>query len=228
MHMSTLKVHSIGGQGFDSNIYLVDGEKPVLIDTGTGRLFNSTLGAIKKIMPPDNVERIILTHRHFDHTGGAADLARALEAPVFIYEDDAPPVEVGDAVGTGAKVFLGEQEPLEVSRLFDEDEIDCGDFILRVIHTPGHSVGSISLYETKTRSLFSGDTFFCNGGVGRWDLPSGNYKKLKESIERLNRFDIVNLYPGHDVFSEGDGQAHAEMALRSIGMSPFELMMRRA
>jgi len=225
--MSKLKVHSIGGHGFDSNIYLIEAERPILIDTGTGRLFNSTVAAVKKVMPLEKVERIILTHRHYDHTGGAADLARVLMAPVFIHETDAPCVEVGDAVGTGARVFMGEQEPLEVERLFDGDTIDCGDFFLRVIHTPGHSAGSIALYEPETGSLFPGDTIFCNGGVGRWDLPSGNYEHLKRSIRLLNGLDIVNLYPGHDIYSEGDGRAHAEMAARSIGMSPFDLMMRR-
>jgi glyoxylase-like metal-dependent hydrolase (beta-lactamase superfamily II) len=93
--------------------------------------------------------------------------------------------------------------------------------------TPGHSAGSISLYERETGSLFPGDVFFCNGGVGRWDLPSGNYEELKESIHRLAELEIINLYPGHDVYSEGDGNAHAEMAIRSMELSPFDLMMRR-
>ena len=123
---------------------------------------------------------------------------------------------------------MGEQEPLTVERLHSGDTIDLGSCSLEVIHTPGNSTGSISLYEPESRSLFSGDTLLCNGGVGRWDLPSGNYQQLKLSIRMLNDLDIVNLYPGHDVISEGEGQHHARLARESIELPPFDLIMRRA
>ncbi|MCK4247341.1 MAG: MBL fold metallo-hydrolase, partial [Methanomicrobia archaeon] len=67
---------------------------------------------------------------------------------------------------------------------------------LEVLHTPGHTDGSICLYDEAKKIMFSGDTFFIDG-IGRTDLPSGNEEALKESLERLASLDIEKVYPGH-------------------------------
>ena len=81
--------------------------------------------------------------------------------------------------------------------LTDGDKIDLGDSTLRVIHTPGHTPGSICLYEAQSKSLFSGDTVFPYGSVGRTDLPGGSSRNLIRSISRLVTLDVSVLYPGH-------------------------------
>lgn len=81
--------------------------------------------------------------------------------------------------------------------LTDGAKIDLGDSTLRVIHTPGHTPGSICLYEAQSKSLFSGDTVFPYGSVGRTDLPGGSSRDLIRSISRLVKLDVSVLYPGH-------------------------------
>ena len=66
-----------------------------------------------------------------------------------------------------------------------------------MIHTPGHTPGSICLYEAQSKSLFSGDTVFPYGSVGRTDLPGGSSRDLIRSISRLVKLDVSVLYPGH-------------------------------
>ena len=85
--------------------------------------------------------------------------------------------------------------------------IDLGKVRLEVIHTQGHTQGSICLYEPKSKSLFSGDTIFSDG-IGRVDLPGGDWIKLKKSIERLLNLhrssSIEKIYPGHGSIGSGD------------------------
>ena len=193
-----MKVVQVGGEGFDSNIYLLLVEHPVLIDTGTGMFIKDTLARISRHIPPSDIERIILTHRHFDHVGGL----RHLRAPAYIHPIDAEAVRSGDPVATGA-IFWGEELlRMTVRELHEGEVIHCG-VDLRVIHTPGHTPGGICLYEPETKSLFSGDTVFADG-VGRWDM-GGDKGALMASLRRLRGLTIKNLYPGHGRWIEGTG-----------------------
>ncbi|MEE8403197.1 MAG: MBL fold metallo-hydrolase, partial [Candidatus Hydrothermarchaeaceae archaeon] len=88
---------------------------------------------------------------------------------------------------------------------------ELGDSILKVIHTPGHTIGSISLFLEDERALFSGDTLFTNGGFGRTDL-GGDAKMLLNSLERLKDVNFDMLYPGHEGVAE-NGKGHLQMAL---------------
>lgn len=105
--------------------------------------------------------------------------------------------------------------PVDV-KLKDGDKVKIGDEMFEVIHTPGHTPGSICLYGKNSRTLFSGDTVFAYGSFGRYDFPEGNAVHLKNSIERLTKLDVLNLYPGHEIVVEGDGSKHIKMALESI------------
>ena len=80
--------------------------------------------------------------------------------------------------------------------LLTEGGLTVGDLELQVIHTPGHSPGSVVLYWPQERALFSGDLIF-RGGVGRTDLPGGNGSALKQSIKRLTQLEIEWILPGH-------------------------------
>ena len=178
----------IGLSQADSNIYVIGN---TVIDAGTGFNFTrlmSTFSAMKKDM--GSIEWVINTHGHFDHVGGNGFF---LNAKVAIHETDAPILEKGDEELSFCQFFEGHMHPHPVERkLKDGDEING----LKVIHTPGHSPGSICLYDEKNRILFSGDTVFADG-VGRTDLDGGDPLELKRSLERLKGLKIDKLFPGH-------------------------------
>ena len=177
--MDELKIDVFQGMGYDCNIYLLNGE--VLVDAGTGHNHNVVLHWLKEHTDPDDVHTIILTHRHYDHTGGAVDLLGETGAAAYIHELDAPPLQTGDAVTTGARAFRGEQIPINVIEIQEGHTFEAGGHIIEVLHTPGHTIGSISLHVREDGILFPGDTIFANGGVGRWDLATGNFGALRDT-----------------------------------------------
>jgi glyoxylase-like metal-dependent hydrolase (beta-lactamase superfamily II) len=141
------------------------------------------------------VETIVLTHGHFDHLGAVATLMEATAAPLAIHRLDAdaaadPSANLsglsgGDVCAPQADIILE-----------DGDTVSVGLLRLKVLHTPGHTPGSICLYAPG--HLFSGDTLFA-GSVGRTDLPGGDARALQASIrDRLAALpDDTRVYPGH-------------------------------
>ncbi|MEM2327357.1 MAG: MBL fold metallo-hydrolase, partial [Archaeoglobaceae archaeon] len=110
-------------------------------------------------------------------------------------------------------------------KLFDPDIVlkggeifELGETKLEIIHTPGHSPGSICLYEPKRKWLFSGDTVFAYGSFGRYDLPGGDPEKLIKSIELLSKLEVENLYPGHEDVVEGNAKESILESLRIAKM----------
>jgi hydroxyacylglutathione hydrolase len=214
-----LTVHVLKNHPMESNIYLITAGRNILVDTGLGGSVERLMGDIGGILGSAAVECIILTHSHIDHTGGAAAFAGATGAPIFIHSSEAGAVREGDSVQTGADMFGVVPTAAEVETLEEGDLIDLGSGdSLEVMHTPGHSEGSLCLFHRGSGSLFSGDTVFTNGGVGRWDLPGGSLGRLRQSIERLLALDVKNIYPGHMSYSEGDGREHIELGLMSLSM----------
>lgn len=191
------EVYSIGGFGFDSNIYLIIDETIALIDAGTGMNFESVKRNLAEFnLKPGDVELIINTHCHFDHAGGDRDFVAA-GCKVAIHELEAGLLRRGDQTITLAGGFGERLEPMEVAReLRGGDRIKLGELKLEVLHTPGHTLGSICLHEPKQRLLFSGDTVFCEG-IGRVDLPTGDAAAMLESLRRLARLEVQKLLPGH-------------------------------
>ena len=84
------------------------------------------------------------------------------------------------------------------------------------MHTPGHTIGSMCLIGKNC--LFSGDTVFADGGVGRWDLDTGNYEQLLDSLEKLADIMVDDLYPGHGPSARGNAPDHLAMSLRALKM----------
>jgi len=211
-----MKVHFIMGMGFDANIFFVEAEKPILIDAGTGWNTANAVKVIEEEIDPKDIDSIILTHRHIDHVGGAAELSHICHAQLYASVEEAPPLIQGDRATTGSTMFSIPLDKLDVSVLKYDDSVDLGDQRLKIIHTPGHTIGSISLYHEESKSLFSGDTVFADGGVGRWDFETGNYRQLLASIEMLRDMKPKNLYPGHGPCVEGDATEHIETSLKFL------------
>ena len=174
----------------------------LVADSGTGDAVVIDPGGeatrVLGLAQPDfRIVRILATHGHVDHIFGAEELRRRTGAPFQIHAGDEPFVRAlpGQAAGLG----FGPARSPEVSAfLADGDAIRVGGHEARVIHTPGHSPGGVSLHFPADRLLFTGDTLFA-GSVGRTDLPGGNATELLGSIrERLFPLgDDVRFFPGH-------------------------------
>ncbi len=141
------------------------------------------------------VKYILNTHGHVDHISANAYVKERLEAPLLIHEEDA--AMLGDGA-INMSSYLGEEinKPLADRLLKDGDVLELGENKIRVLHTPGHTRGGISLICGNI--CFSGDTLFLMS-VGRTDLPGGSFKQLIDSIKNklFTLDDEVVVYPGH-------------------------------
>lgn len=144
-----------------------------------------------------NLKYIFLTHCHADHIGGIGKLKELKGGKILISRDDSEGLYNEEI---SLAYFINMQNPeLEAdSRVDDGDLIHIGELEFKIISTPGHTKGGISLYCEKERLLFSGDTMF-SGTWGRTDLPTGNFVDLMNSItEKLMVLpDETIVYPGH-------------------------------
>jgi hydroxyacylglutathione hydrolase len=182
----------IPGRGCFGNAYVVGN---ILIDAG---ILPSDIEPYRK-----EIEIIVLTHCHFDHTAYLKEIAHLCGAQVAIH--------AADATGLTEEAFslslqFGSRSPgILPDRLVAE-----GDRVgpLRVLHTPGHTPGSICLYLEDEEALISGDTVFSNGGFGRYDFPGGDRVALGRSLDRLARLSVEGLYPGHGFPVLKDGFRH--------------------
>lgn len=143
-----------------------------------------------------NVVGIVNTHGHADHIGANEALQRQFQCPIMIHQSDAPCLSDPDMNLSAMAGFEGPISPPADPLLRDADEVAAGSVVFRVIHTPGHTLGSICLLAGN--ALFSGDTLFA-GGVGRVDLPGGSSESLASSIREklLSLADNTLVYPGH-------------------------------
>jgi glyoxylase-like metal-dependent hydrolase (beta-lactamase superfamily II) len=138
---------------------------------------------------------IVNTHGHFDHISGNGALKSATGASLLVHGGDVP--MLGEAVAH-ARFFMmrAENSPPPDALLEDQAEVRVGTVLLRVVHTPGHSPGGVTL--VMPGAAFCGDLVF-HGSVGRTDLPGGSERVLLDSIRRhiLTLPDDTVLYPGH-------------------------------
>jgi glyoxylase-like metal-dependent hydrolase (beta-lactamase superfamily II) len=142
------------------------------------------------------ITAIVATHAHFDHVVAAEQLRAATGAPFYLHPEDKPVLEWMQESG---RMFLGIElpPPPEVDTEAREgDRLIAGSTRLEIIHTPGHSPGSISLVTDG--AVFAGDTLFA-GSIGRTDLPGGDTQALLDAVkDKLFRLDLdKTVYPGH-------------------------------
>ena len=143
------------------------------------------------------VKQIIITHAHIDHVGGAMKLRQATGAPILINENDYALLKMLDVQAA----WLGMQDPGKVevaASLGESDRVKAGALSANVLHTPGHTEGSICLYFPTEKTLIAGDTLFA-GSIGRTDLPGGSFEKIIRSIhgKLLTLPDETVVVPGH-------------------------------
>ena len=129
-----------------------------------------------------------------------------------IHEADAHIIEQGDVTASYADFFDGKLKPRPVQRKLKEGDIvklNGDDY--RIVHTPGHTPGSVCFYNEGKGILFSGDVIFSDG-VGRTDMPGGDDEALASSMEKISRLKVNKLFPGHgDPVKEGADKLIHEM-----------------
>ncbi len=187
-----LKMLELGA--FMSNCYLVGDEttgEGMILDPGAET--ETILENLKALKLTPKI--IVLTHGHMDHIGVLKQVKDATQAELAYHADEVPVVK--RAAEGGSTWGLTMETPPDADRLLqDGDSIELGDLKFVVLHTPGHSPGGICLLGDGV--VFSGDTLF-NLGIGRFDLPGGNYPQLMNSISTklMALPDSTVVYPGH-------------------------------
>ncbi|MFC2169152.1 MBL fold metallo-hydrolase [Acidobacteriota bacterium] len=189
MNYETLIVGSL-----ETNCYLVycqDTLESAIVDPGAEpqKIFN--LLEEKKLNPV----LIINTHGHVDHVGANKDMKEKFDIPLCIHSSDSS--MLNHVLQSGLSFFLGSKPSPKPDRFFTEgEEIKIGTQSLKVLHTPGHSPGSVCLLGSGF--ILSGDLLFC-GGVGRTDLPGGSWTELENSIKSriFTLPEETIVLPGH-------------------------------
>jgi hydroxyacylglutathione hydrolase len=205
-----VNVHVLPAGPIQTNAYLL-----TLPQAGEAVLIDAPDGIWKKVEPVlrregSRLTRLWLTHGHWDHTQGAAEVVRRTGAQVFAHRADQPLIETPEVMRSfltpGVTV-----EPVRVDRwLEDGDTVDALGEAVEVRHVPGHCPGSLMFHFPKARAAFSGDALF-RGSVGRTDLPGGDFEQLERSIRsRIYTLpEATAVFPGHgDPTTVGDERAH--------------------
>ncbi|MGI6161284.1 MAG: MBL fold metallo-hydrolase [Christensenellales bacterium] len=183
-----------------SNVYIVfekEGGNAVLIDAGDDA--DIIISRVKKLNL--TLTHIILTHGHFDHIGAVKETAAATGAKICIHRNEATALTSHVDNLSHLAGLHNVQQQADIL-LDDGDIITSGNLEFEIIHTPGHSMGSICIKCGK--ALFTGDTLF-KGNVGRADLPGSNDTMLAASLEKVKKLDgDYNVYGGHGASSTLD------------------------
>lgn len=186
-----MKITQIPVGALGTNCYFLEDEETreaAFIDPGDNAPY--LLSVLKK--SGARLRYILITHGHYDHTSAVPELKAALpEVEIYIHQ--------GDANGAGSTLFPLADEVDDLLLYGDGDQLTLGGLTIEVLHTPGHSPGSVTLKVGDV--LFTGDTLFC-GSCGRTDLRGGSYEQIMGSLKRLAQLPgDYQVCPGHDITS---------------------------
>ena len=196
------KIHQV--DGINGNVYLVeDGDGLILVDTGLPRSYKKITGYIEGLgRKPTDISVIVLTHFHIDHVGSAKKMKELTNAKVAVHEFDADfvagkkaPPKPKNLIFRALSSFVKADSVEPDLVLKENDKVGR----LNVIHTPGHSEGSISLIDNVQKAIFVGDAVrFVDGKIE--GPPEGftlDPQKAKKSIERISTFNFDVMLSGH-------------------------------
>ena len=195
-----------------SNIYVLD-EGRVVIDTGN---ISELAWYINEHFPVANVEKIIITHPHFDHTTGLSILLAISNPKIYMHADALGYTYMGELSFSKLTKDAGRED--QVIAVSDGDIIEAGPRKLEVIHTPGHMIGGICLYDRESQSLFSQDIVFPSTHETSYlsapDEKLGDMEELISSLDKLLGYPVKNLFPGHFLPTADDGGEHVKNAYK--------------
>ncbi|WP_254279620.1 MBL fold metallo-hydrolase [Haloarcula marina] len=196
------------------SVYVVDAERPALVDSGIGTEYERILDAMDEVgIAPEELEVIALTHIHLDHAGGAGRLAEACpNATVYVHEIGTRHLVDPERIWEGTKGAVGDQiafytepKPVPEERIVgmsDGDEIDLGDHALEVVHAPGHASHQVVFYDPAIDGVFTADAagiYTPSTDEVHVTSPPVNFdrKQALEDIETIRELDPETLLYGH-------------------------------
>jgi hydroxyacylglutathione hydrolase len=204
----------------DAHVYVIgthSSQDISIVDAGLMGKGAYKIQAIQKLgIKLSDIKRIIMTHTHLDHIGCLKEIrAQIPHAELWIHEEEANPIEKGDERGVyGMEMFRSMCQSqyglksgdfkFKVDRKLKEgDKLDMGGLSWEVLHIPGHSAGSVALYDRIQKVLIPGDVVYADYAIGRFDLHGADGSVLAKSLLRLAELDVEILLPGHNRVVKG-------------------------
>lgn len=203
-------IHILSGLAGSSNTYIIDEE--ILIDPGLEEFSKNLAAAIKADgLDVKKIKLIIDTHGHYDHASANTFFKNLTCAKICAHKLDKEKIESGK--GSVYELFSTKPEISKVDKVLEDGEIiKTKNHTFKILHTPGHTSGSICLYDEEKKILISGDTLFADS-FGRTDLPTGSREEMTKSLKKISKMNIELLLPGHgETFSGNVGNIAAKLA----------------
>jgi len=201
-----------------SHLYLIhDQNEAVLIDAHIGSMAEKVIETIEEIIPLNQLKMVILTHGHMDHIGACPLIEEKTDASIAIHIADAQYIEepwtqfltLYQDIGTTKLAYqdfltlIGGRGVKVTHPLHNGDKIKVGSIELQIIHTPGHSPGSICIYEPESKMMFTGDALIPSEWYSTMIGVFQDATKYIQSLERLSKMEIDMLCPGHEPIRVG-------------------------
>ncbi len=193
------------------NSFFIGGDAGVLIDPGLSIFFPDLMIRMEEDgITQNDIRYIVNTHSHPDHFEASELFNEEKGVSVCILREEK---EFYDATGKNMYGMFGLRAPeIVIDRILEKGAVKLGGESFEIVHTPGHSPGSLSLYWPAKKALFPGDVIFFQS-VGRTDFPGGDSQLLKESIRKLSQLDVEYLLPGHMDIIQGNDAVQRNFTL---------------